>query len=145
MKNALITTLLQSKALSTLINRPLYLSGFLMGLCKPDLGTALRLSTKGFISEECVMGTRMKPSPFRGSGMTLEDAGNVHSPFTANPPTNEVVNECYTLPIITTRWLVGNVCLVGLFTNDIHPLLLILCKTPHPSLSLKQIPPIKVK
>lgn len=73
----------------------LHLSGFLIGLWRPDLGTAFRLSTKGLISEEAVMGTRMKPSPLRGSGMVLEDAGSPHSPLTATTPGPNVGTQLY--------------------------------------------------
>ena len=59
-------------------------SGFFSGLCSPDLGTDLRLSTNGRSSAPRVSGTRVKGSPLRGSGTAMRAAASTH-----RPPTGE--------------------------------------------------------
>lgn len=60
-----------------------YLSGFLRGLCMPDLGVDRRLFTKCSVSFVWVSGYLMKGSPLYGSGMVADVFDSCHSPFTA--------------------------------------------------------------
>jgi hypothetical protein len=63
---------------------PAHRSGCFRGLCRPDLGTARRLSTNGRSSASpWVSGTSVKGSPLRGSGMARLAVASTQRPPTA--------------------------------------------------------------
>lgn len=81
-----------------------HLSGFLIGLCRPCLGTALRLPTNGCNSSGCVLGTFRNGSPLSGSGRVLVWLLLIHEPFTAGITTRTgMVPQCAHVCLVTCQ------------------------------------------